>query len=188
MRYSNIFYILTCILIFLFSGPVMALSSDRDTESRQPDITIGYGGNTEITSDTMEFNMKKSILVFKNNVTVTNSQYTLWCDTLLISSDKDNTPESMQAEGNIRIKAENGEATCKKATYSRLSGQFILEQGVILKQKNSDLSADKIIAVVKNGHFEGIRGEGNIRGSLPLKQIIQDKESVPPDKDNSMVP
>ena len=186
MRGTKTFFIFAGILLFLYSGSATALDSVRDAEPGQPDIKSI--DSTSVIAETMDFSTKTSMLAFRKNVMVSNSQYILKCNTLLISSDKDNKPESMQAEGNVRLKAENGEATCKKATYSKSSDQFILEHDAVLKQENSILSADRIIVTVKDGQFEGIRGEGNVRGYFPLEQVLPDKKSLSSDKDNSMIP
>ena len=181
MKISIIFIVTASMFIFFYSGSSIALNSDRDADIKHPATQLEDG--TEVTSDTMDFNMKASILAFRNNVTATKSQYTLKCNTLHISINKDNKPESMQAEGNVNLKTKDGEITCKKATYSSSSGEFILEQNVTLHQENSTFSADKITVQVKDGRFEGIHGEGNIKGSFPLDEVLQDKKSVNSDEE-----
>lgn len=175
MRAHNNLFILAGILIFLCQGSSMALDRDSNTESKHPNKNVV--DCTNVTAETMDLSMESSVMAFRENVTVANSQYILNCDTLLIKPDKNKKPESMQAVGNVRLKAENGRATCKKATYSRSSGQFILEHDAVLQQENSKLSADKITVIIKDGQFEGIRGEGNVKGSIPLKEILMDIEN-----------
>jgi lipopolysaccharide transport protein LptA len=165
--------------MFFLSGSASALN--RAAESKQPEVESP--DSIRVTSETLDFNMKTSMLVYMDNVTATNSQYTLKCNTLLISLNKDNKPASMQAEGNVNLKVKDGEITCKKATYSRSSGEFILEQNVTLRQENSTFSADKITVQVKDGRFEGIHGEGNIKGSFPMDEVLQDTKSVNSDED-----
>jgi lipopolysaccharide transport protein LptA len=179
MKSSITFLIISCLLMFFLSDSVNALN--RDAESRQAEVESL--NNTSVTSETLDFNMKTSVLAYMDNVTATNSQYTLKCNTLLISLDKDNKPVSMQAKGNVNLKVKDGEITCKKATYSRSSGEFILEQNVKLHQANSTFSADKIKVLIKDGRFEGIHGEGNIKGSFPLDEVLQNKKSINSDED-----
>ena len=174
MKKKTAFYIAVSILVFSFSGSVIALNRPGDTDSKQTDIP---SPDIRITSDTVDFSMKTSLLVYRGNVRVTNSQYTLTCNNLFISPDKNNKPESMQAEGNVRLKAKDGEMTCKKAAYSRSSGEFILEQDVTLHQVNRDMTADKIIVMIKDGRIEDLHGDG-IRGSVPLGDILPDMEDV----------
>ena len=179
MKNSITFLIISCLLMFCLSGSVSALN--HDAELKQPKVEPLE--NTRVTSDTLDFNMKTSVMAYIDNVTAINSQYTLKCNTLLISLNKDNKPESMQAEGDVNLKTKDGEITCRKATYSRSSSEFILEQNVKLRQENSTFFADKITVLIKDGRFEGIHGEGNIKGSFPLDEVLQDKKSISSDED-----
>ena len=171
-------------LVFSCQWQVNALSSD--TESRKPEIK--FNDNTTVVSDTMDFELKTSVVVFMDNVTVTNSQYTLKCNKLRMLPDKENRIESLQAEGNVSVKAKNGMVTCKKATYLRSSGKLILEYNVALHQEDNILSADKVTVIIREGKFDGIHGEGNVRGSFSLEEILQEEKNETTDKDNSKIP
>ena len=179
MKKKTAFYIVASILMFSFSGSVTALNSHGEPDLKQTEIT---SPDIRITSDTIDFSMKTSLLVYSGNVKVINSQYTLTCDNLFISSDKNNKPESMQVEGNVRLKTKDGEITCKKAAYSRSSGEFILEQDVTVHQENRDMTADKIIVMIRDGQFDNFHGEG-ISGSVPLEDILPDSETGNPKED-----
>ena len=176
MRYRNTFILIAGMLLFFYSAPVWPLNGQTGTGSSQKNLmTLD---TTTITSATMDFGIKTSLLIFRGNVTVTDSQYILECDNLFISPDKNKIPESMRAEGNIRLKVENGEITCHKVRYSRLSGLFILEQNVVLQQENRELSADRITVTIQDSRFERVYCEGNVRSSFPLGDTFREKKDM----------
>lgn len=181
MTHQKTFIIIVIIFTLICSVPVWSLNSDIDTDSRQNNII--FIDSITVTSSTMDFNMKTSLLAFKGRVTVNNSQYTLKCNTLFITPDKNRTLESMQAEGNVRLKLKNGEITCQKATYSRLSGLFILEQNVTMQQEHGNVSADRITVVMRDGEFERIYCEGNVKSSLSPGEALPEITSVNTDDD-----
>ena len=73
MNKKTTFIIVTAILVFICSYPTWALNSQTNTDSKQTEIK--FIDNTTVTSEIMDFSMKASLLAFRNNVTVTNSQY-----------------------------------------------------------------------------------------------------------------
>ena len=181
MKNKTVFIAIAGMLLFLIPGSVRTLHGNSAGDIKQTDAE--FSDNIRVTSDTMDFSLKTSVITFRNNVTANNPEYILNCNSLFISPDKDNRIESMQAEGNVRLKAENGEMTCHIAKYSRSTGEFILEQNVTLKQENSDWSADRITVFIHNGQFEDIHCEGNVKGSIPMEKILPDSETGNPKED-----
>lgn len=178
MRFSYTLLCIASMLIFAHSGTTEDTNSHSATDSEQS--TEEFINGTKITSETMDLNMETSMIAFKNNVTVTDSKFTLKGDKLIIVSKGRNEVESLQAEGSVRLKTKNGEATCQKATYANSLGQFTLEHDVTLRQPKGNVSADRIMFLIQNGHIEGVHCEGNVRALIPSKEIMPVKRSNNP--------
>lgn len=170
MRFSYTFLCIASMLLFAHSGTTENINSHSATGSERS--TAEFLNGTKITSETMDLDMETAKIAFKNNVTVTDSDFTLKSDKLIIVSKGRNELESLQAEGDVWLKTVNGESTCQKATYANSLGQFTLEHDVILRQPKGNVSADRIIFLLQNGHIEGVHCEGNVRALLPSKKII----------------
>ncbi len=180
MRFSIICLCIVGILLSAHSGSAEDTHIQATNDSRQPDEEFINGTNiTKITSKTMDLDVKTSTLVYKTDVTITDPQFTLKTDKLIIVFKGKNKLDSLQAEGSVWLKTINGEATCQKATYTSALEQFTLEHDATLRQPNLNLSADKIVFLIRNGQFESVHCEGNVRGLFPSNAVPAKRNDNP---------
>ena len=82
--------------------------------------------STVITSRRLDFDYPKHTAVFKGDVVVVDSRVRIEADTITAVFSTNNQPETITAEGNVRIEQTGRLATSARAVYSVNSGLLVM--------------------------------------------------------------
>ncbi len=110
---------------------------------------------TAIKADRMEYNADGQVVVFNGNVYVKRPDFELWSVKLTVYLDKsgkksDETEaagaagmqagdiDRIVAEKDVRMKSNEKEGTCQKATYYVKTDKFVMEGSPLLKDKDKN--------------------------------------------------
>lgn len=115
----------------------------------------------EVTSKQLEFDYKARRAVFKGEVQVVQGDIHLDSDTLTVRySEKDGKQqvESVQADGNVRIKQGERIAKGDKAVFDETSRKLILSGNAVLKDGPNQLTGDTVEVYPDQSKME-VKGE-----------------------------
>ncbi len=95
-------------------------------------------GPTVITADRLEFDYNAYIAQFEDNVVVTDPEFRLTADVMVVYFENTNEVKRVVAVGNVFLQSGDMTAVCGKATYTRATGQVLIEEGtpVVTKGEN----------------------------------------------------
>ncbi|MBN1556532.1 MAG: hypothetical protein JW951_00130 [Lentisphaerae bacterium] len=99
---------------------------------------------TVITSKRLDFDYKRSIAVFEEEVTVEDPQIHMTADRMNVIFDEDNNVKSVTALGRVRIRQDDKTATCGQAVYIALTGEVIMTGDPKLERGTDTLEGRKI--------------------------------------------
>jgi lipopolysaccharide export system protein LptA len=102
------------------------------------------GRSTEITADRLEFDYKRSIAVFRENVVAKDPEIEIRADELRVLFRKDNRIKSVTALGQVTLKQADRTGTCRKAVYLEGTGQVILTGDARLRRGKDFVEGDVI--------------------------------------------
>ncbi len=132
---------------------------------------------TDITSDSLDFDINKKQAIFNGNVTIEDEKLTMTSDKLIVEFDENDELQKIEADGNVKITSENNEALGGKAIYDFAKGNVILSNNpILIKGYNQIKGAEKIIYSRDKGEF---KTEG---GQVRLVIKKSDKDDHPLDK------
>ena len=107
--------------------------------------TISKVGKTTITANTLEYDYKRAIAIFKGNVEVDDAQVNIKGDEMRVFFDGTNSIKAVTALGNVKIKQVDKTATCSKAIYTAADGQIVMTGKVLLTNAGDTIDGDRII-------------------------------------------
>ena len=110
------------------------------------------GGKTTVTANKLEYDYKKYVALFQGNVRVVDAEFTLTADKVLIIFENVNEVRRIDAQGNVKVVSEDRTATCGKATYTRASGEILLEDQPVVS-KGGNTIRGKTITVWLNSNY-----------------------------------
>jgi len=123
---------------------------------------------TVVTSDAMEYDYAKGLLVFQGNVLVNDAALKLWADQLTIEIEGTNSVRSFVAQGNVRFEQPDGNrGSCRRMQYWREGEKAEMSGDVILFQGAQGASADKIVFRFLDGAIQSAHAIGNVKAILP---------------------
>ncbi len=154
---------------------------------------------TNINAARMDYNADKQTVTFSGSVHVKRPDFQLWSDKLTVYLErnpgeaKSSDVEGMQAgridrivaSGNVRMKSEDKEGTCGKATYYAAKDLFVMEEKPVLRQKDNRIEGETISHYMKAGRSDVTRPNAtfsapdNTNGGNPLLPNKDKKESKP---------
>ncbi len=118
---------------------------------------------TDITSDSMDFDVENRRAIFTGNVQVVDDALTLNADSLYIHFDENNKLEEIVADGNVVATSGENKAKGGKALYDFRNGHVVLSNNPeLIRGKNRIIDADIIIYKRNEGKFETRRGRPRI--------------------------
>jgi lipopolysaccharide export system protein LptA len=121
-----------------------------------------------VTSETMEAEKSKRLIVFKGNVVTKQKDMTIHSDELRIYYDEEGKDvEEVIANGNVRVEQENKTATAEKAAYYKVEEKVILTGDAKLQDGNNFVEGKKITVYMKDGRsiVEGSE-EGRVKAQI----------------------
>ena len=102
-------------------------------------------GPTVITSDKLEFDYKEFIALFDGHVVVTDPEFTLKADKMLVFFENTNEVKRVDAVGNVYLKSGDMTARCGKATYTSKNSQVLIQNDNPLVTKGENrITGDKM--------------------------------------------
>ena len=144
--------VLLCFFSFVESSQAAPAAADRNKGGKVP---------TSITAAGMQYNADAQVVVFTGNVHVKRPDFDLWAAKMTIYLDKsaknssvdDNAAGGMQAgeidrivaETKVRMKSEDKEGTCDKATYYAKQDKFVMEGSPVLKDKGKNTISGRTV-------------------------------------------
>jgi len=84
-------------------------------------------GPTVITSDKLEFDYKEFIALFDGHVVVTDPEFTMKADKMLVFFENTNDVKRVDAVGNVFLRSGDMTAVCGKATYTSKNAQVLIQ-------------------------------------------------------------
>lgn len=118
---------------------------------------------TTINSGRMDYDANAQTVLFSGSVHVKRPDFELWSDKMTVYLDGSGAAQSensnlggagmeagdidrIVAEGNVRMKSEDRQGTCKKATYYAKEDRFVMEGSPMLKDnKQSTITGSAIV-------------------------------------------
>lgn len=110
------------------------------------------GDAINITSDRMEAEKLKRLIVFKGNVVAEQKDMTIKSDELYIHYDESGKDvEKVIAIGNVMVMQGDKTATAKRAEYYRIEEKVVLTGNARLNEASNFVEGEKITIYVKDG-------------------------------------
>lgn len=125
--------------------------------------------NTRINAEKMTYDSERNVVVFEGNVHVTRPDIQIWSELLSVYLDNSGKPASsgntnmgMQggkadriiAERNVRIKQDNKQGSCGKATYFVPQGRIMMEQSPVIVDGDNRIRGRVINYFTETGRSE----------------------------------
>lgn len=122
----------------------------------------------EVTADNLSVNQNDGTAVFTGNVLIGQGAMRLSASkVLVIYRDSDNSIEQLKASGGVTLVSGDDAAEAANADYNIDTGVIILRGNVLLVQKKSALTAERMVVDTKAGTA---RMEGRVKTVLQAKE------------------
>jgi lipopolysaccharide transport protein LptA len=114
-----------------------------------------------IRSDNFQLDSKNRLFIYKDNVEIVKGDLTITADLMTGKYDLNNVIQEITCENNVVItRGERLRATSNHAFYDLKSDRITLTEGPELNDRGNDLTADKVIILVKEDRSEA---QGHVR-------------------------
>ena len=124
----------------------ISVAIDQEAKSRINHLEKISPAPTEISSDTMDFDVETRTAVFSGNVRVVDERLRLTSDKMVVQFDENNKLQKIDATGNVVIDYTGNIAKSGKAVYQLKEGTVVLSIDPVLMQgDNRVVGAEKII-------------------------------------------
>ena len=130
-------------------------------------------GSTLIQSDELQMDQVTHIAVFRGNVVVTGTNFSMKCQEMTVNFDKAGKVDTILSKGDVEVVQPGRVTHSGQAFYTRGDDKFVLtDQPVIIDNKNK-VSAPKIIiyrtkqSMYTEGRTTTVISEGNAFSSTP---------------------
>lgn len=114
-----------------------------------------------ITADKIEFDNKEGVILFDQNVLVSDPQFIMRSDRLIVFLESTNDVNQIMAIGNVSLTNENRSAKCDRAVYTRKDGQIVMTGNVILRQdgeRSGEIHGNKMAIWLNEERMEILEG------------------------------
>ncbi len=147
-------------------APAVAAPTDTVTTSapknKQAASFLASGSSTNrggmvITSERLEFDYKEFVVAFDENVHVTDPQFTLTADRVLVFLQGTNQIKRIVAIGHVDMAQVDRHATCDKAVYEKESGQVVMTGNPVMS-RGADRVAGREITIWLNDERVVVQG------------------------------
>lgn len=116
--------------------------------------TNAIGGMT-ITSDRMEFDYKEFVIAFDERVHVTDPQFALTADRVIVFLEGTNQMKRIWAIGHVEITQADRRATCGRAVYERATGQVVMTESPVVTRGADRFTGSELIVWVNDQRVVG---------------------------------
>ena len=150
--------------MYLFLVVQLSVAGDQKSPS-EADVqqTQISPAPTEISSDSMDFDVENHMAIFDGNVRVVDEQLSLNSDKMIVYFDENNKLKRIEAKGNVVIDSDGNIAKSGEAVYDFKEGRVVLSKDPILLQgDNRVIGAEKIIYSRTNDKFETEGGQPRV--------------------------
>lgn len=128
--------------------PIVALALAAMTVEAAKPAASGKKSETVITSARMEYDYAESAILFEENVRVTDEEYTLTADRVIVMLDGTNEVRQIRALGHVVLVNGDRTARCPEAVYTKATGQIVMsgpnDTAVQLTNKDDKMWGRKI--------------------------------------------
>lgn len=95
-------------------------------------------GDTVITSNRMEYDYARSSIIFDENVKISNPEYTMTCERLVVMLNSTNDVKWIKATRNVILVNGDRSAKCDEATYTKADGKVVMTGREVIVQRAKD--------------------------------------------------
>ncbi len=131
--------LLPCLLV-LSAVAVLAAGENPFAGRKRP----ANAGPTVVTSNKLEYDYKNNIALFDGKVNVTDPEFTLKADRMIIFLEKTNDVSRVACTGNVRMTSDDIVIVCGKATYTRVNAHVLLEDRPVVTKGEQRLTGESI--------------------------------------------
>ncbi len=163
---------MACAIVLSLSAlnnPNVAAADDRIPADSKDEQARLSAAPTDITSDSMDFDLENRQAIFLGNVRVVDGELELKADKLIVQFDEENKVENIDADGNVTINSGDNKAVGGQAFYKYDDGIITLSKNPELIQGDNRLvGADEIIYTKDENKFKTKGG--------PVRIILYDND------------
>jgi lipopolysaccharide export system protein LptA len=178
--------ILFCLLLFSISGEAQDKKGGRKggEKALKTDKSFGFTASRapiDITSDTVEADMKTNTVTFKGNVVAKQEDTTLYANTLTITYDQNEKKlKEIVAVGNVKVVQLDRRATGQKATFDQDKNKVVMDGEAVVREGTNVIRGERITFYVdeERSVVEGGKG-GRVSTSITPPQKEEGEEGKP---------
>jgi len=173
----HLLVMLFCFLLFSISGEAQDKKGDRKSGEKvlKTDRSFGFTASRapiDITSDTVEADMKTNTITFKGNVVAKQEDTTLYANTLTITYDQNEKKvKEIVAVGNVKVVQLERRATGQKATFDQDKNKVVMDGEAVVREGTNVIRGERITFYVdeERSVVEGGKG-GRVSTSITPTQ------------------
>ena len=104
----------------------------------------GASGPTKITSDRLEFDYHNFVALFDGHVVVTDPEFVLRTDKMLVFFENTNDVKRVDCVGNVDMRSDDIHAKAGRAIYTRENAQVVLQDEPVVTKEASDTDRQSV--------------------------------------------
>ncbi len=141
---------------YLFLYPFVGAQEKIDSDKKTPKRAVqGFGFTTsrapiDITSDTVEGDQKRNLVIFKGNVVAKQEEATLYANQLTFYYDPETRRiREIVAMGSVKVTQGDRRATSQKATFYQNENKVVLEGDVVIREGENVIRGGKVVYLIE---------------------------------------
>ena len=184
-RGMGLLIILLSFFLFSVSGGAQEKKGAGKSGEKWVKTDQGFGFTAsrapiDITSDTVEADMKTNTVTFKGNVIAKQEDTTLYSNTLVVNYDPDTKKlKEIIAIGNVKVVQLNRRASGQKATFDQEKNKLVLDGEAVAREGDNVIRGERITFYVDEERtvVEPVKG-GRVSTSItpPPKEEGEEKK------------
>jgi lipopolysaccharide export system protein LptA len=146
----SLLIVLLCLSLFSISGEAQDKKGARKGGEKALKTDKSFGFTTsrapiDITSDTVEADMKTNTITFKGNVVAKQEDTTLYANTLTITYDQNEKKvKEIVAVGNVKVVQLERRATGQKATFDQDKNKVVMDGEAVVREGTNVIRGERI--------------------------------------------
>jgi lipopolysaccharide transport protein LptA len=134
-------------------------TAPASTNTTGSSFSLALGGTNNgpmvITSDLMEVDYKEYVAAFDNNVHVTDPQFEMTCDRMLVFFEGTNHIKRIIAINHVVMTQPDRNATCDKAVYEHASGKITMTGSPVVNHGNDHWTGTELTVWLSDQRVTG---------------------------------